>query len=188
MKYLIYIVLAVCSLSLFSCEKPAEEEEWGYSLIYFPQAGYDDGRQTSNYNLSISDKSLADTSVVLGVYRSGLESLSSFSVDVVIDADTLANAIAYAATTEGAANSKYDIYKDCKLLPADCYSVPASFTVASGQRETTDQIVINRTKLFGYIDPLSTKFIIPIRLSSPTKYELQESLSLVMVVITRVNN
>jgi hypothetical protein len=185
MKYYVYIVLTVCLFTLFSCEKAAEEQAWGYSLIYIPQAGYDDGRQSSNYNLTISNNALSDTSVVIGVYRSGLATLESYSVNLTIDTDTLSKSIAYAATVDGSTNAKFTMYKDCKLLPADCYTLPTSLTVSDGHRETTGHIVINRSKLFSYTDALTTKYIIPVRLASPTKYELQKSLSLAMVVITR---
>jgi hypothetical protein len=107
------------------------------------------------------------------LYRSGLASIETVTVDVSVDADSLAEAI-----TAG-------LISNAVLLDPSYYELPAKLSLGDGQRSNYDYIVIHKAQLWNDPEPDDRQFILPVRISNPTRYELNEDLSLCMFVFTR---
>lgn len=180
MKKLNILILVIATIFTASCEKAAKDEPYGFSLIYMPQAVLQSAGIGNNYTVTVKRSTATDTSVVVGAYRSGLEELSTFSVDLTVDSDSLAQTIL--AAQQAGAPASLNLYKNAKLLPASYYTLPAKINVPNGQRESF--VLLNLKKELLLNDPEfgSKVFILPVRITNPTKYELQEKLSLTMFV------
>jgi hypothetical protein len=177
-----YILLLLSVILYFSsCEKPASEKEYGFALIYMPQAAVSGGLDI-NYPVPGSgdvrypnykyDSINGKLEIILGVYRSGMQALDEFSVDIYANNDKLNSIIGDGTIVDG------------DKLPADVCSFPPSATVTSGNRETIFYLSIDVAKLNSTYSSLYGKkmgFAIGIR--NPTKYELNESLSTTLVLI-----
>jgi hypothetical protein len=66
--------------------------------------------------------------------------------------------------------------------------LPSTLTIPDGARESTTQLVLNNKAIFdAYFGEGQPKTLfLPVRITNPTKYELNQSLSLTMVVINLV--
>ena len=167
------IMVIVClSLVLISCEDNAKDGEWGISFLYMPQSVLGDGGQTANLSIDVYPSSPSDTSVVVGMYRSGLAPIEAVSAKLVIAPDTLENAIRNA--TMGV--DGYDTFKNAVLLPADYYELPDAISLENGQRENHVFIKLYKERLFS--DSRIGPFVLPVRLDNPTRYQLNEERSL----------
>ncbi len=171
MKRLIPIILITFLVA--NCEKPAKDEEWGFSLLYIPQAVVQSGGTDNNYYVELDSTANADTTIVVGLYRSGLEPVKSVTVDLSVDADTLSEAI-----SEG-------LIFNAVLLDPEYYQLPDKLSLSDGQRSNYDYITIHKDLLWDDPEPDDRQFILPVRISNPTRYELNEDLSLCMFVFTR---
>lgn len=183
MKNYKYLFLIISILIITSCERAAQDEEWGYSLLYIPQAINQSGGTNNNFEVTISAFGANDTSIVVGIYRSGLAPIQSVTADLTIDQDTLANAISYAQTPGVPAT--YDIYKNAKLLSSDYYTLPANISLEEGSRSNFVLLEIKKNLILADPDFATKVFILPVRIENPTRYELNEDLSLVMFVFKR---
>ena len=178
MKNNLLLLLICCSSFLFSCE---DEIEFGEALIYMPQATHNIGTDC-NLTVNLFASSSPDTSIVLGVYRSGLQKLEEFTVDMVINTDTLSKAQVIAQLPD--AQEVYNIYKTGVLLPSNYYEpLPSTLTVTAGNRETTTYLVLKKSLIRNNFVS-GTVLILPVQIKNPTKYELNKKFSLTMVVIT----
>ena len=65
------------------------------------------------------------------------------------------------------------------------YELPATLSLKAGNRSNYDYIVIHKDLLWNDAEPDDMRFILPVRISNPTLYELNEDLSLCMFVFTR---
>lgn len=183
MKYQLNKIPMMCCLILvnlimLSCEKDDNKIEWGFAKIYMPQASILNGglinndypvplnnnASTKNYKLDEANNIL---SVYLGVYRSGLQKLESYSVHVAADS------AATAAYVTGKSNMA--------ALPSDAYTLPGIVTIPSGERETTFYLTVDLNKLGA--DLSSKSIVLVVGISNPSKYELNESLSKTTVII-----
>ncbi|MCK4826593.1 DUF1735 domain-containing protein [bacterium] len=171
MNRIFYIVLAIIMIT--SCEKPATEEEWGFSLLYIPQAVVQSGGSDNNYYVELNSSSSSDTSIVVGLYRSGLAPVEDVTVDLSVDADTLSKAITAGLITNAV------------LLDPMYYELPVTLSLEKGSRSNYDYIIIHKELLWNDPEPDNRQFILPVRISNPTLYELNEDLSLCMFVFTR---
>ncbi|MFC2115858.1 BT_3987 domain-containing protein [Bacteroidota bacterium] len=171
MKSLLYILLAI--LIITACEKPATEEEWGYSLLYIPQAVLQSGGANNNFYVELNASSSPDTSIVVGLYRSGMAPVEAVSVELSVDADSLNQAISGG------------LISNAVLLDPMYYQLPATLSLKAGNRSNYDYIVIHKDLLWNDTEPDDMRFILPVRISNPTLYELNEDLSLCMFVFTR---
>jgi hypothetical protein len=179
-RNIIFSVILLTALIYISCIKGDNQKAWGLSKIYMPQAAITNGGTSINYAVPLNNgirNYLIDTvkntiDVDLGVYRSGLESLSSYSVKVAADIDTTNKVI----TGGTIANSV--------LLPSDVYTLPTDVLVPDGQREATFHLTIDRAKLIAnYGSYYSKKLILTVRISNPSRYVLNQSLSKTVIVI-----
>ena len=180
-KFYFHILLLVCLATSFSsCGEDDNEKEWGNAKVYIPQAAILNGGIDTHYpvplnnNASTQNYSLDEVSntlkIVLGVYRSGLQALESFSVKVAAD---------QAATTAALA----DIAKGVEL-PQEVYSLPEEVVVKNGERESIFYLQVDLNKLISDY-PLynKNKMALVVSISDPTKYELNEKLAKVTVII-----
>ncbi|GHV58030.1 hypothetical protein FACS1894182_08590 [Bacteroidia bacterium] len=165
---------------LISCEEDDSKKEWGFAKVYMPQAALVDGGITHNYPVPFNSSNGTQNyeldeennllHITLGVYRSGLQALESFSVKVATD--NTATATAVANTTKGAA------------LPQDCYAIPGEVIVPNGERETIFKLTVDLGKLIAEHGELGKRQLIAvIALSNPSKYELNEALAKTTVII-----
>lgn len=161
MKKLNWLFISLCILAVAafsSCEEPDSEKEWGIANIYMPQANYKpyvvpnagkEVQSNKNYRVDLSNNKV---NIFLGVYRSGLQKLESFSVNVS------AGNTAISGTT---------------LLPADKYTLVTNVSCPDGQRDVTFYLTVDLNFLKSNS---TTNFSLPVTISSPSKYELNESL------------
>lgn len=170
--------LILTTLIISSCEKDDNEKEWGYAKVYMPQAAMlNGGLSSNNYpvplnnNASTNNYKLDEANnilyVYLGVYRSGLQKLQTYSVQVVADN------VATTAYVSGNSNRA--------ILPNDAYTLPNLVTVPDGEREANFYLTVDLNKLG---EDFSTKnIVLVVGISNPSNYELNESLSKTTVII-----
>lgn len=175
---------AIIMLFIISCDEVDSEKQWGIAKIYMPQASLQSGgldnfyyvpSGSNEYNKNYTIDSLSgenNINVVLGVYRSGLEELDGYSVNVVTKADTVNQLISNGVLT------------NTVLLPEDVYSMPESITVPSGEREAIFYLKINRNTLLNNYPAYSgMSLALAVSITNPTKYELNPDLSTTVVII-----
>lgn len=171
----------VVLLTIMSCDVADSEKEWGVSLVYMPQAVLHSGGADNNYyvpsstnewdqNYHVEDDII---SVVLGVYRSGLESFSAFSVDVVVKPDIVDQLIG-----DG-------IISNAAHLPDEAYNLPSNVSVSSDDRESIFYLEIDRAKLLeDYPDVSDNNLVLAVAIENPSQYELNHELSTTIVIIS----
>jgi hypothetical protein len=151
-----------------------------------PQATHNLGTDC-NLNLDLSAAATAadfskKTQTTLGIYRSGTHPKETATVDLVINTDTLTAAQTFARS--GKASSLYDIYKTGILLESKYYDpLSEKLTIPDGEREATTQLILHDSEIFTDYGP-GQILILPVQIKNPSRYELNKSLSLTMVVIT----
>lgn len=179
-----YLFAFLLAANLVSCDS-AGDEEFGVSLLYMPQAvnstnSADGG--TNNYTIEVSPNS-KDSAITVGVYRSGLEKLGAYSVDLKIDIDSLNIAIAKGLGGE----EGYEVYKNVELLPTHYYTLADKISVADGHRDGYVHLTLNKTELLNnWTDP-AKKYILPVRVVNPSRYKLNNDLSLTMFILSKKN-
>ncbi|MDY3979173.1 MAG: DUF1735 domain-containing protein [Tidjanibacter sp.] len=157
--------LSVVLLSATSCQKSDSQTPWGNAIIYMPQANYspyvvpNSGSQAqTNLNYSI-DKDNNAVNIFLGVYRSGLSELNEYRVDV---------------------NSGTTKLMGTTLLPSAHYLLPLTVTCPAGKRDATFYLTVD----LDYLQANRlTVFSIPVSISNPTLYTLNEDLSTTTIKI-----
>ena len=180
MKQYLFLFLFICIPFLHSCEDPALEQEYGEALIYMPQATHNLGTD-NNLSITLVPSSDPDTTITLGIYRSGLQKLQKVTVDLVINTDTLAKAQAIAQQPD--APAKYDIYKTGVILPSGYYDpLPSTLTILDGDREATTSLVLKKEMILTDFT-VGDILLLPVQIKNPTLYELNTACSLTMVVI-----
>ncbi len=154
--------------------------QWGDAKVYMPQASLLDGGLTNRYPVPFNSDWVAHNytydsisqvlNIVLGVYRSGLQDLEAFSVNVTADP---------VSSAEEALNTPKGV-----VLPVEVYSLPSEIQVESGKREATFFLTVDLKKLIE-LNPInaSRRFVLTVGISNPSKYELNEKLSKTTVVI-----
>lgn len=179
MNKLVYGIILCLSVLIVSCDG-AEDEEFGTPLLYIPQATIQSGGANNNYYVDLKYSTLDDTTVVVGLYRSGLQKLEKVSVSLSVDADTLNKAISQSAT-----NTDFALYENANLLPSDYYILPEGITLNDGVRDTWVEIKISKKQLLDIWTDPNAIYVLPVRISNPTKYTLNEKLSLVMFIFRK---
>ena len=168
-----------------SCSKDDDNEvEWGTTTVYMPQAIMLNGGTNNNYPVPLNNNPstrnyILDTvaqkvSVVLGVSRSGLQSLQGFTVKVETYLDTTSKII-----TAGA-------IANAVLLPQDLYTLPTEVSVPEGKREEIFYLIIDRAKLIQNYSHLNgKKLVLTVGINSSDKNNLviNKSLSKTVVII-----
>lgn len=179
-KIIYTLFIAVLSLLMLSCGADDNEIKWGNTKVYMPQAAILNGGLSNDYlvpldnNPSTQNYTIDETTntlkIVLGVYRSGLQKLESFSVNVNAN---------IAATTAVLPDIPRSV-----VLPSDTYTLPTSVTVSDGDREAIFHLEIDLNKLLTSYSHLAlNKMVLVVEINNPTKYELNEELSKTTVII-----
>ena len=174
------VLISAFMLTLFSCAEDDSKKEWGFAKVYMPQAALTDGGITTIYRVPFSssngtqnyelDEENGFLQITLGVYRSGLQALESFSVDIAVDEEKTAE---IAATTAKGV-----------VLPKDCYSLIDKITVPNGEREAIFKLTVDLNKLISEYEDLGKRqLILVVGISNPSKYELNEALAKTTVII-----
>ena len=182
MKKLIVFAF-ISSLLFFACKKPAKNETFGFSLLYMPQATLQSAGIGNNFFVTINQSNTVDTSIIVGLYRSGLEPLTAVSVNLGVDQDSLARTIILAQQPDAPAS--LGIYKNAKLLPQNYYTLPSKLSLNDGERESYVALKVDKTLLASDPDFGVKDFILPLRISNPTKYKLNAKLSLTMFIFRK---
>ena len=150
--------LAMLSCLIVSCETPDMDKTWGNALIYMPQAMYNPyvvpnngTHEQNNLNYSIDEQNDL-LNIFLGVYRSGLQDLEEYTVDVSVDN------VAIKGTT---------------LLPPAYYDIPIQVTCPAGKRDVTFYVTVDLNWLKAN---RSKDYSLDVIISNPTKYDLNESI------------
>ena len=175
-----FFLLAISLILLISCNDDLSKKEWGHAKIYIPQASILNGGISNDYPVSLKNNPATNNfrwnkktnvlEVVLGVYRSGLESLKAFSVTV--STNTTATHETVSKTNKGYA------------LPKDTYSLPSKVDVKDGERQAIFYLSVDLNKIIANYPYLATrKLCLTVEISNPTFYELNSKLSKVNVVI-----
>lgn len=182
MKQKINLIIGLLIVLSFSACESDKDISWGYSKLYMPQAIMQSAGLNNNFVVKVNLTNTTDTGVVVGLYRSGLEQLESVSVDLAINADTLTQAINIA--NQAGSSSLYNIYKTARLLPTEYYQLPSKIELKDGFRETSVNLVIRRSELNNdaFFKTTGNRYILPVYISNPTRYELNKQLSLTMFV------
>lgn len=182
MKLKLFLFFVGLSLVLLSCEDSDKDTAFGNSLIYMPQAILQSGGSNANFRVDVNLQNTSDTIIYVGIYRSGLEVLREVEVDLRINKDSLESAIAIAK--EPNSPEAYADYKTARLLPADYYSLPDKIGLKNGERESSVHLVLNKKKLSedGFFLSTGNRYILPVCIKNPTRYELNEKLSLTMFI------
>jgi hypothetical protein len=184
MRNKILTILTVCGVSclltLTACQEGDNDKEWGSALIYMPQASILNGGMTNEYpvpldnnpatrNYTINEDS-SKVSIVLGVYRSGMQELQAYKCKVYVDHDA----------TQAALGS---ISRSVEL-PAELYTLPTEVSVANGAREAKFYLEVDYALLREKYPAYNrNKMVLVVGISDPDRYELNESLARTTVVI-----
>lgn len=179
MKSLLKVIQFFMLVMILNSCDGAGNEEYGSALIYMPQATIQSRGTNNNYTIELPSI-LHDTIIPVGVYRSGLQKLQAYNVDIVIDVDTLSKAIAWSTT-----DNAYKMYATAKLLPEEYYTLSQNISVKKGERSSWTNLVIKREQLFNAWTDNSDVYILPVRITNPSFYELNEQLSLTMFVLKK---
>ncbi|WP_430811880.1 MULTISPECIES: BT_3987 domain-containing protein [unclassified Carboxylicivirga] len=155
-------VLLILALFFGACEKSAGDEEWGIAKIYMPQANYEPYITTLQQPGATCkiDEENNKLLIFLGVYRSGLQDLNAYSVDVYTSV----------STQDGVTP-----------LPNGMYDVPSEVTCPSGERDASFYLKVDLAFLQSNI---GTDYAIAVGIENPSKYELNSDLSVAEIKIT----
>ena len=167
-------------LGLDSCGTDDSQKEWGNAKIYIPQAAMLDGGLSNDYpvpfnnNPATKNYDIDSTAnllhIYLGVYRSGLQPLQSFSVRVYVD--------------EAATNEALSGISEGAALPADAYSLPNEVVVPDNEREAVFFLTVDLNKLREkYASYAAKKIVLAVGISNPSLYQLNEALCKTTVII-----
>ncbi len=171
---------AIFSGLVCSCGLDDSEKAWGLTKVYMPQAAMLDGGLSNEYLVPFNNNAVTDNyeideetntlKIYLGVYRSGLQELESFTVNVYSDPE--ASEAAAGSVSRGVP------------LPEEVYSIPQTVTVRDGEREQIFFLEVDLTALEeSYPSYNRNKMVLVVGIDSPTKYELNEALARTTVVI-----
>jgi hypothetical protein len=181
-KNLVYCLFAVTmAIGLYSCTKDSDNlNEWGNPWIYMPQAAVLNGGSTNVFpvpNTGPSKNFVLDTiensiKIILGVTRSGLQKFEPYTVDVAADIHSTDSIISSNSVSNGI------------KLSSEVFSLPENVSVPAGSNGNSFYLTIDRKKLLDlYGSFYGKKFVLVVRISNPTAYELNPKLSQTIVVI-----
>lgn len=140
-----------------SCEDPALKEAYGDSLIYMPQA-------VEGLNITIKSNATSNTTATIGCYRSGLAEKEAFEVQLGVASEALPS--------------------NATLLESKYYdALPAKLSVPAGERQASTQLVLH-SKEIAAAYPVGKVLYLPVKISNPTKYKLNDDLAVTKVIIT----
>ena len=176
-----------------SCNKDDSKIEYGYAKIYMPQATYSNAANTCDYpvpsysdgNESLMGNAVANyivdstpgkdkelIHIILGVTRSGLEAFKSYSVDIIADNDTVQKVL------------EKNLFANAVLPEKNTYSLPSQVHVPDGKNSSAFYLTLDKAELSSDIKYAGKKLILAIKIQNSTRYEINPSLAMVMVIIS----
>jgi hypothetical protein len=166
--------------SFISCKKPDSEIAYGMATVYMPQAinlsaGVDNnypvpsGTDSTTYNYKV-DAVNKKLNIILGVSVSGEAASVGYTVNIKTNADTVNQLIA---------NGTLDA--STVLMPASIYSLPTQVSVLPGARGNTFYLSVDINQLKA--NYMGKKLALAVKLSDPTNYALNESISKAIVIV-----
>lgn len=157
-KIAIFFSVLFLACGAASCRKADSEKPWGSALIYMPQANYNPyvvpngGRaEQSNKNYRV-DLQAGKIRIFLGIYRAGLQELQAYMVSVSAGTAPLDGTV---------------------LLPGEAYGLPSSVSCPEGKRDATFFLTVDIAYLKANA---ATDFSLPVTISDPTRYALNDKL------------
>lgn len=192
--YLTAILLGI-SLLLMACDKNDSDTEFGYAYIYMPQATFSKVANNSDYPVpSYSDGSTEQTGnavanyvieksdnderikIVLGVTRSGLQSLEAYTVDIKTDNDTIIKAQAAG------------LYGNAVLVDTNVYTLPQSLLVAKGERDNHFYLELSKNRLLADTRYAGKSLILAVKIENASRYEINKELATTIVIVNGWEN
>ena len=182
-KYSLYPFAWMILLEAFclvACGDTANfSEESVVAKVFMPQTSVNGGMVYNEYAVPLEgdsefrhhliDQSTNTLRVILGVRQSG-GSAEAFSVRVSVDRSYSESVL------PSIANSM--------LLPEGTYSLPSEVQVKEGEKEAIFYLDVDLDKLAAeYSDEFNKKLIVTVRISEPTRFEMNKSRSRTVVVI-----
>lgn len=181
------IAFTLFALMLTSCEKSDNEKDYGFPVIYIPQAtitGLDNSYpipngpfgENSNYNSAYKDGIL---NIALGVVRAGyIADSMPFSVNVEVSQNETDTKVALLEES-GISSLK---------LPTDSYQLPTNVNVEAGTNTGTFYLSVDLKKLALSKQTLIANnkwklLVLGVKLAKPSKYELSDKNTSVIVII-----
>lgn len=179
--------LAALVLTFNSCETDDAKKDYGFPVIYMPQAtvtGLDNSYpvpggpidQLTSYNCNVKDGKL---NVCVGVMRAGyIAKAKGFSVNLGVSESETARKLAEFAEKGTLAME----------LPEGCYNVPSKIEVPEGESGATCYVSIDLAALAAHKGEIRTAegaklLVLGLEISNPTAYELaSENTSVVMII------
>ncbi len=173
-------LLAGVILFFNSCKKSDSDTDYGYAKIYLPQAinlsaGVNNnypvpsGTDSTTYNYKI-DAVNKKLNIILGVSVSGEAASAGYTVNIKTNSDTVNQLIA---------NGTLDA--STVLMPASIYSLPTQLSVLPGVRSNTFFLSVDIAQLKA--NYTGKKLALAVKLSEPTTYPLNESISTAIVIV-----
>ena len=166
-KIVIFFSVLLLACGAASCQKADSERPWGSAVIYMPQAGYTPyavpnggTAQQSNKNYRI-DAQAGKVHIFLGIYRAGLAELQAYTVSVSVGSTPLDGTV---------------------LLPGRAYTLPSSVSCPDGKRDATF-FPHGRHRLSEGECRQGKHFSLPVTISDPTRYALNDKLTTTQVRI-----
>lgn len=174
---LVYLFLLGGGCLLFAgCKKNDNGLVFGDEYVYMPQALQSGGvsleyqvpgsLDSAGRNYTV-DSAANRLNVILGVLRSGMQDPEGYSAQVSVDADTVTQAIASGALAAVA-------------LPDKAYTLPGAVTVPAGSTGTTFDLSVDIDVLKAFA---GKKVALAVKISDPSRYQLNDSYSETIVVI-----
>ena len=174
-KHIVLTIMLIIATLMTSCTKSDNEVEWGITKIYMPQAytgtAFYAVPNGKNYSIDTINNKI---NISLGVYRSKLQKLESFSVQVAIDNDTINELINNGLIAKTA------------LMPSEIYTIPSSVVVPDGKRDMSFNLILDKDKLMAFKNNPTNNGLslaLAVYISNPTKYELNIALSKTIVIV-----
>lgn len=155
------------AIGVLSCSKSVDVP-LGSAKIYMTAAANSLFRVPANPKNYLVDRENQKLVVPVYIGRSGLQEQQSFTLDVSVD-DVAAQQLIKGGTLEA---------PNAFVAPADVYTLPAS-VMAGGDHSSFD-LAFDANKL---IDHLGKQLVLTVQLSNPSKYELNEQLSKLNIVL-----
>lgn len=153
-------------LSLASCNKIDTPK--GTAKIYMPAALSNSYLVPGSIKNYVADKAAKKLHIPLYLFRSGSQAQEQFTVDIATD-DATANKLISDGTVDKT---------KAMVAPAGVYSMPASAN--GGQDSSSFEVVFDANKLNEYLGKI---LVLSIRLTNPSKYQLNDNLSILNIVL-----
>lgn len=177
------IILVFCLGIIYSaCDDDKMDESHKVNLLYIDEAKQIWNGVSCNAFADIRHGGAPDTllTVNLKLYQNHGDKRETITVDIKVDADSLAKAISMSE------NSTYAAFKKARLLPAKYYTIDKTqLTLEAGTESVAATIKIDKTSLLkdSYTTESEAVYVIPLRIENATKYKVNSNVSCIMYIL-----